>query len=233
MNKNICRRLLELIYPPRCMFCDELIPAGKTQPVCGACLNSLPFIPGTELWEIEGFPESTSLSGIYSLLRYEGVVREAILRFKFRGEKGYSADFSALIYKGLTSTGFLNAAGDVDFIIPAPLYKNKEKARGYNQAELLADELSKLYNIPVLRGNLLRVRDTERQSELNAARRYENTLGAFCLLKPEDVYSKNILLVDDIITTGATLNECAKTLKNNGASKIYAVTIAKTYLKNT
>ena len=112
-----------------------------------------------------------------------------------------------------------------DIIIPVPMYKNKKSARGYNQAELLAQELQDI--TPYKKGILLKIKDTKKQSTLNKQEREQNLIGAYKIQNGEIIQNKNIILLDDIYTTGSTANECSKILKQAGANKICVLTIAK------
>ncbi|HSC77127.1 MAG TPA: ComF family protein, partial [Candidatus Acidoferrales bacterium] len=115
--------------------------------------------------------------------------------------------------------------GEVDAIVPVPLYPKRQRARGYNQAELLARELGRWVKRPVEPGALQRIKDTPSQTGLTPAQRVENVRGAFAARSKLDL--GRILLVDDVCTTGATLNACARVLKRAGAEEVKAVTVAR------
>ena len=121
-----------------------------------------------------------------------------------------------------------NEIGEIDFLIPVPLHEEKEKERGFNQSKLLADELSKMIGIPVLDGNLIRVKNTKTQTELSYKERQENLEKAFKVLNWREIKGKRIVLIDDVLTTGSTLNHCAHALLNSGAAAVYALTAATT-----
>jgi ComF family protein len=116
---------------------------------------------------------------------------------------------------------------DIDLIIPVPLHTKRLRFRGFNQALLLAQQIHEAYRIPLSYDNLLRVRATQPQVELSGEQRIMNVAGAFDLRDPGMLADKLALLVDDVFTTGATMNECAAVLKNAGASQIIGVTLAR------
>ena len=111
-----------------------------------------------------------------------------------------------------------------DIIIPVPMYKTKKDTRGYNQAEVLAKELG---GVPMKNDVLIKIIDTKKQSTLNKEERSQNLIGAYKIQNSEIIQNKNIILIDDIFTTGSTVNECSKILKQAGAYEICVLTIAK------
>jgi ComF family protein len=110
-------------------------------------------------------------------------------------------------------------------LIPMPMHPKKQRERGFNQAEILAFGISKKFGVPI-ENILTRIHDTPPQSELHPFQRAENVKGIFAIRKNENVCGKSFILIDDIFTTGASLNECAKTLKNAGANEILCMTLA-------
>ena len=117
---------------------------------------------------------------------------------------------------------------NVDIVVPVPLYLDREKNRGYNQAELLAKYISKKLNLRLDTKNLKRIRHTKEQNQLNRSQRKNNITGVFNLKEKNIFMQKKILLIDDIYTTGATIDECSKILLENGAGEIFAATLAVT-----
>lgn len=116
----------------------------------------------------------------------------------------------------------------MDVVIPVPLFPTRLHEREYNQSLLLADRLSRATGVPLSYDNLIRSRDTPPQTELTRAVRLKNLRGAFTLRRPDNIAGKRILLIDDVFTTGATVNECAKTLRRARAADIYVCTLART-----
>jgi competence protein ComFC len=156
--------------------------------------------------------------------RAEGVVRDCILRFKYNRE----------MYFGPHLADWLAAAAgrwidwrEVDAIVPVPLHPRKQRHREFNQAEYLTDALSRVFGVPSLKGKVRRVRDTSTQTKLDAEGRARNLRGAFAVRDPRTFKGKRLVLVDDVFTTGATLNSCAKVLRSGGAQEVVALTVAR------
>jgi ComF family protein len=116
----------------------------------------------------------------------------------------------------------------IDMIIPVPLHPTRLRNREYNQSLLLADRVSRARHIPLSYDNLVRIRETAPQTELSRAVRLKNLRRAFAVRRPQDVSGKQILIIDDVFTTGTTVNECAKILRKAGASQVYVCTLART-----
>jgi ComF family protein len=117
---------------------------------------------------------------------------------------------------------------DADVIIPVPLHPARLRTREFNQSLLLADQLSRYLSRPVSAGNLVRIAATDPQTTLTRKARLRNLRNAFNIRRPQDLAEKRILLVDDVFTTGTTLNECAKILRKAGAGPVFALTLART-----
>jgi ComF family protein len=122
----------------------------------------------------------------------------------------------------------LDWAPEVDCLMPVPLHVDRLREREFNQSLLLADRLNRRLRLPLSYDNLVRLRSTQPQTDLSRKARLKNLRSAFGLARPEAVRSRRILLVDDVCTTGTTLNECAKALRKAGAKEVYAVTLART-----
>jgi len=115
---------------------------------------------------------------------------------------------------------------DCDLVIPVPLHRARHRERGFNQSDVLAEGISEATSVPLARGALRRKRNTRDQTYLNALQRAENVKGAFAVEEPDRIDGKKVILVDDVMTTGATLNECARTLCAAGALDVFAATLA-------
>ncbi len=150
---------------------------------------------------------------------YEGIVREIISLFKYQGQRKLSDLLAPYLLKPLSELG------KPDFIVPLPLHPAKRRKRGFSQTEFLARSLSKLSGLPV-RAPLIRVKNTKPQVKLPVEERKNNVRGAFALRGKEEIKGKNILLIDDVMTTGYTLSEAARLLKRSGASPVYALVVA-------
>ena len=158
--------------------------------------------------------------------RFVGVVREVVHQFKYEGKRHLRRLVYGWMQEGLTDLRLCNPPAEV--IVPVPLHWWKRRLRGFNQAELLAEELSKSLGIRVL-GALRRSRLTVTQTQLAREERRLNVRGAFGMRRrfPRQINGRHVLLVDDVLTTGATLDACAAALLEGGAASVRALTVAR------
>lgn len=157
-------------------------------------------------------------------MRYEGVVGEALKLLKYQRALWLGPDLAAIMHKSLNAeyprVGF-------DLIVPVPLFRVRRRARGFNQSAILAHELGRRVGIKSNSGVLRRNRPTTTQTNLTASQRLSNVKNAFDFRKEKIIAGKSILLVDDVMTTGATVNACAKALKKGGAASVHVLTVAR------
>ena len=206
--------LLDLLFPPKCPFCGRLLERGDL--LCPDCQRDLPWLEG------RGAETKVELTkGCVSALRYEDKVRTAIHGYKFKGHSARSIPFGVLVTQAIRDNGFT-----ADLISWPSLSPKRLRRRGYDQAELLAREVGKGLGLSVLRTLDKQDRPAQSGIEGEAARR-ANLLGAYTALGPENFREKTVLLIDDVVTTGATLSECAKTLRLAGAAEVVCATLAK------
>lgn len=207
--------LLDFIYPNRCAFCEEVIPLNEKDNICKYCYTDIHFINDDKEPNL-------------SVFSYDDVTRFSILRLKYYNKIMYAKIFGKMMYNKLIKIDIQK----YDCIVYVPMYIKKKKKRGYDQAELIANELSKLCNIPVERENLIRTKNTLAQSKVSFEDRGKNVKDVFKVLNADKIKNKNILLIDDIYTTGNTINYCGKALKEAGANYICYFTLAKVIHKN-
>ena len=175
--------------------------------------------------------QNKKLSGLYFALPYKEkqLTKKLIYQFKYKPYlKDLAETLASIIIEHLVISGKNTEeiwANGV--LVPVPSDKNKIKNRGYNQAEELAKELSKILKIPVIFNNLIKIKCTPPQMELSKEKREKNLENAFQIKNPEEFSDKKVFLVDDVYTTGSTMEECAKTLKLAGAKNIWGITIAR------
>lgn len=219
--------LLDLLFPLRCLGCGregsllcpscaESLPRIK-QPICRCCGTGIR--SGTLCLSCLSHP--MSIDGIRSVLLFGGTARQAILGLKYRHLKAMAAPLGELL------AGFLRMyplPGDV--LVPVPLHPRRLRERGYNQAALLAEQTGRLSGLPVAEGWLLRQRDPGTQTRAaNAAERRSNVRDAFWCHR--ELHGEGVLLIDDVCTTGATLDACASALKSAGAGSVWGLTVAR------
>ncbi len=212
-------RILNLIYPPRCVFCQDILPEERAERgVCAACEPALPRTDGATVLRSGDY-----FAFCLSPLLYQGAVRDSIRRYKFSGRSCYHRVYGGFLRDCLER--YLPAPPDV--VTWAPLSVRRRHGRGYDQAKLLAEEAAKLYGlrpVPLLK----KVKHTTAQSSLGRAARGENVRGVYCARRNAPLSGKRILLVDDIITTGSTLSECSRVLLEAGAAEVVCLTLAGT-----
>lgn len=208
--------LLDLLYPPRCVFCHDFLETSGDG-LCAHCRTGLPFVQNG------GRQRFSFVRACVSPLNYEGDVRASLLRYKFGGATGYAKVYGRLV----ADTVRTELAGEYDLVTWVPLSRKRLRERGYDQAYLLARSTAKELGLP-LTPTLHKQRNTQPQSGTgDAAKRRANIAGAYRMKTGADVTGKRILLMDDIVTTGATLSECARVLGKAGAEQVVCATVAR------
>ena len=209
-------KLLDLLFPPRCPFCRAILKEHEKN-LCSACRKDLPWAPGNAQKQ-----EFRHVEACVSPLYYEGDARRSLLRYKFGGLSVYAPKYAQFM------RGCIEANGIVfDMITWTPLGKKRLRKRGYDQAKLLALELSASMEKPCAQ-LLVKTTDNPPQSGSGSAeKRRANVSGVYRVTDPVLVRDRRVLIVDDIVTTGATLSECAKELKAAGAKSVCAATLAR------
>lgn len=202
----------DLLFPRKCPLCDEVVFA---EGFCDECREKLNYLKDGGRVKREHLTEGRVL------LEYSQIA-PAIYRFKYSGRREYARSFAAEIEKEL---GGLIRDWSADGIIAVPLHPKRQKKRGYNQAALLAKELSELLGVPFYDDLVTRVKNTIPLKELNASERQNNLKKAFKMLQ-NDVKLNTIIIVDDIYTTGQTVEEIAKLLQAAGVGRIYVLAVA-------
>jgi ComF family protein len=228
---SLAWKFIDLVYPPECIGCGKIgfrccpdcwdTRGLYGQDICRTCGKPL----YSSLTCVNCISESSPLEKIRSVGEYDGMLRNYILALKYHRNIG----LAELILPDLCRT-LINSHFNFEMLIPVPLNKTRQRERGYNQVAIWGKLLEKMIGIPMDSSVILRVRNTISQVTLPAEKRSENVRGAFSV-KSDIVNGKNILLLDDVITTGATLIECATVLKNAGAKQISALTIARSSIK--
>ena len=226
--------MLGYALPKVCPICREREPT--TQGLCGECHASMNLISGAVCYKCGG-PLMTEHSlcrecinspriwwnKAVSAFRFEGGSRTLVHKFKYHGDVA-TLPFIAQSCKNAWEKQ--SGALEVDCIVPVPLHWIRRLKRGYNQTELVCNELSKCWNVPTMK-LLRRVKHTQPQARLSKNKRKKNLNNAFAVREPKKVRDKSILLMDDVMTTGTTLAECAAKLVKDGAKQVNVLTIAR------
>jgi len=206
--------LLDLFFPKKCVGCGK-----EGIWLCQECLENILKEEATPL-RLVG-----KLDGLVIGASFKGVLREAIHAFKYEGVKELALPLAQIIVERLTRFDFPFLES---VLIPVPLFKKKQASRGFNQATLLARVLQTELELTLLEDRLIKVKNTPSQTTLEPGERKKMVKGVFCWQgAQEEIQGKTVFLVDDVITTGATLNECAKVLKRTGAQSVWGLAVAK------
>lgn len=228
---DLQRVLLDLLFPPRCVFCGRVgrwfCASCQAQvqplrpPLCAHC--SLPISAGNLCERCQR--EASSLVGIRAAACYAGPLRAAILRLKFHGWQALAEPLGEYLWQAWQAGPL-----PVEALVPVPADGARLRERGYNQSALLARSLARRIGKPVWEKALVRTRPTARQVELTLAERWQNVAGAFGCRQEALVQGRAILLVDDVCTTGATLEACGAALRAAGAQAVWGLVLARTVL---
>lgn len=211
-------KLLNLVYPKRCFWCMKKINENISY-TCEKCSNILKYRLNESL-DVSIYDRH--FERLITCFLYKDDIRKKVLEFKFSNKPFLGKIFAKsmvdiLVEKKITA----------DLIIPVPMHYTKYYERGYNQSEILAKYISKELGIKYNTRVLKKIKKTRVQSTLNAIDRRNNVMNTYAVKRKNKIYGKTILLIDDIYTTGATVNECSKVLKENDVGKIIVVTIAR------
>lgn len=219
---------IDMLWPNRCPVCGKVIIWDKL--LCTECEKSLTFLDdpkcSNQKWD---FGEQSAFDGVYSLFPYTGCAVGAIYNLKLNKGINFAEYSSRFLGKILVSDG---TADKIDIVTCVPMSKKKKRIRGYNQAEKIAEFISKELNKPLNSRLLVRKDDKFEQHMLNSRQRHEHVQNIYDInCKGVDIKGKTILLCDDVITTGSTINKCAELLKVMGAKCVYAVSLCSTEFK--
>ena len=238
--ENIFDKILNLFFPPVCGICGNL----SNEWICNKCFKNIENKVKANIIKIsshlneknikieeEGENEISKtiknniyISEIMYLFKYEGKIREMIIDYKFNEKSYIYITFVKILLK---NKKMLENIKNYDTIIPVPISGKRYKKRGYNQSYLLAKEICKYANLNLESDCLYKIKHNVEQSSLNGLERQENIKGAYELRNMQILNNKKILLLDDVYTTGATVNECARILSKTNPSKIGVFTVAK------
>lgn len=206
--------MLRILFPPKCVLCARFLTKEETD-LCHDCRKSTEFFPGTKT----NIPFVAHWTALWY---YKDGVRGSVHRFKFGNRRHYAGCYGRLLGMRLSDSIY----ADADFITWVPVSTFRRLHRGYDQSKLLADALGKELSLPVIRA-LKKIRHTPPQSTLgHAPQRRANVLNAYRVVDPKLIRGKRILLLDDVVTTGATASECARVLLTAGAKEVNLATVA-------
>ncbi|OLC12713.1 MAG: hypothetical protein AUH29_15590 [Candidatus Rokubacteria bacterium 13_1_40CM_69_27] len=236
---------LDLLYPALCLVCRDALGEGRRDPLCGTCWAGITRIGppycvtcGVPFATFDGTGDGTGAPGPVSrcpaclaeppafdyaraAAQYSGPLREVLHELKFHGKRALAAPLADLLVE--QCAGALPAASDA--LVPVPLGRARERERGFNQAALIAERVAGALGVPAQPRWLTRVRPTQPQSDLGAAERQANVRNAFQAAPA--VAGRHLVVIDDVLTTGATVSECARALRAAGARRVGVLTVAR------
>ncbi|MBN1154881.1 ComF family protein [candidate division KSB1 bacterium] len=223
---HISKALVDFVFPEFCIECKQRL-SGKDSLLCTPCWENLPLFPQDHSITAEIAEKSEHnryLAHAFAIYEFSETVQTMIHLLKYDHRPTVAVHvlrhMPTILRTILQSVGF-------DLIIPVPLHKKRVKSRGYNQSAVIGTHLSKILLIPLCESCLLRTRNTTSQTTLDINQRIENVAGAFKVSRAQSIFNKKILIVDDVITTGSTINACAKELLSYGAKEVSAFSLVK------
>jgi ComF family protein len=230
--------VLDIIFPQFCIQCGK--EGGCLCPDCFNLIDILEYqfcpVCGKRLIQqniCDNCVDKTNLNGIFSASSYANfIIKKSVARLKYEPYlKNLSKTFADLIitHFSLLDNNRIRGILQNSILIPVPISKEKIKIRNFNQAQEIAKELSNKLNLPIFCDVLLKIKSTSPQVGLPSWKRKENVKNAFVCANPGKTKNRKILLIDDVFTTGSTMEECAKTLKNAGARQVFAVVVAREF----
>ena len=204
--------LNNLLFPKKhiCLFCREKNGSINGY-ICKDCYENL------EVLDKEINIDSPYIKKAYYSLSYNRFIREKVKDYKYNGKNYLCKPFGEIMLRTIKNK---EIDKDIDVILYVPTHRRKEALRGYNQAEILADYISKVLGKPLLKNNLVKIRWTKEQSHSNKIDRIINLKDSFRIKQPNEIEGKKILLIDDIVTTGVTMEECSRVIINSGSKKV-------------
>ena len=225
--QSIFSDTVHLFYPKICTGCGSDL-LSDDQLLCLLCINQLPH---TNFAQHANNPLEKIFWGRIPLLAAhsefyfakETLIQELIHQLKYRGNEDIGYFLGQLIGNSLLNS---NRFKNLDYLIPLPLYPEKERKRGFNQAAVICNGISAQMNIPIMKDNVIRRRFTETQTKKHRTERWENVADSFQVKEPSLLSGKNILLVDDVVTTGATLEACGNAIAQSANIKLSVATLS-------
>ncbi len=210
--KFLNKGFLNLLFPFHCTGCGKKLSPENDYPFfCKDCFSSI-------LFRRDKIKPDT-----YAVCKYEGVVKKTVHSLKYGRERFLAQPLGIILTDFYQKNPGLQK---IDFVVPVPLHRVRKRERGFNQAELIAITLAKNLKIPLVLNNLVRIRNTPSQTLIKKNERLKNLKGAFRVKKSHLFSGRNLLLIDDVYTTGATTDACKKVLRKAGSKKIFVLTFA-------
>jgi ComF family protein len=222
---KVSKPVFDFVIPPICLHCELPLRSGEKY-LCEKCTKSIAKIDNKSNADLIRIKSSKLITNAYSLFLFtEGTAIQTLLHhLKYGQMRKIGREYGKKLAEDVLKPENLNA----DFIVPVPLHISKKRERGYNQSDFMCEGIGKVLQVPLLIKSLKRKKLTQTQTKLTREERRENVRGAFGIRKKyiQTIQDKNIILVDDVITTGSTIIECAGILKSTGCGDITVCSIA-------
>ncbi len=223
--KEICDSLLQWVFPHNCSGCGSDIINRD----CSLCMRCIDALPETHFEKYQGNPVEKRFWGRinveHAAARFyftrESLIQQLMHQFKYKGNRDLGFQLGKMMGDSINKSGWLHA----DALVPLPLFPAKEKRRGYNQATVLCEGMAETLHIPVLKDVIIRSQHTDTQTRKGRIERWHNMEGKFVLTNPDAINNKPLLLIDDVITTGATLEACGAELLKGENVKLSIATL--------
>ncbi len=241
MLKTFFEGFCDLVYPHNCLICKKYFPGtNSSDSLCPECLNGIepnrpPFCAKCSRFLSDDISQKLCrecrhnqyyFDRAWAAIIYNKTAQQLIHLFKYQNKTVLRKTFAKLILN--FSKNYSLNISQYDLLVPVPLHPTRQRERGFNQSELLCQILSKEFQVPVSLHNLRRKRYSSKQALLSKKERWTNIRSAFTIGNPENFYHKNVIIVDDLFTTGATASEAAGVLKSAGAETVDVLTLAIT-----
>jgi ComF family protein len=220
--KKVLHDFIDLVFPNCCPGCDQPLVSGE-QHLCTSCEVDLPLYPANEDI-LQNFAGRLNLDEARAFLKFYhgGIAQNLLHHIKYKGDQELGEYLGRMFIQHLRKESAFN---NVEVVVPVPLHKSKLRARGYNQSEVLAKGIADVLGITVDTSSVVRIKKSETQTRKDRAARWQNVSGIFTLTNG-NLQGKRVLLVDDVITTGATLEACGETILAAGASSLSVAALA-------
>lgn len=239
---NFFTYLSDLMFPPKCIYCSEVLKPATRPLICERCMDEVPAIQtpcakcGGALLYRDARPfcptchaAGRHFDGVVCSARYDGKMREAVLKYKYSYQSYLAKPLSYFLIKDLKEIGI--SRSNMDCVVSVPCDMVRESQRGFDHAGLLGKEISAALRIPYVKNKVEKIKPTKSQTKLSSAKRAENIRGAYKISDKDFFKGKAVLLADDIFTTGATAMELSRILKRAGAAYVFVAAVAKTVRK--
>jgi ComF family protein len=222
LMKNVFHDLVDLVFPHCCPGCDEPFVSGEDN-LCTSCELDMPYFDADEDI-MHYFAGRIDLENARAFLKFynQGITQKLLHHIKYKGDQNLAEHLGKMFIHHLEKAKVLDK---IDLVVPVPLHPSKQKVRGYNQSEALARGIGEALGVPVEHDSLIRTKKSETQTQKTRAERWQNVSEIF-KVTDNKLKDKNVLLVDDVVTTGATLEACGETILAAGAASLSVAAIA-------